>query len=223
MYKLYQQLLNSIPCYITIIFRDTAYTTDDIESMYVQSLYKQITGRETKSVISNAAVVSRENLMSPNDLSRDHLTMSRDQLAMSRDQLAMSRENLVRSTTPGLLCEEIPTITPGRHATEMAVMPSNVMVANSASRDNAMATGNNSIVTSRENVMVTRSNASMQMTPRDNVMVSRQTSLGTVNSIDRVSATDKMTESVETQVIAKSILRFYPKIVTSCNLINLEI
>ena len=108
----------------------------------------------------------------PSNKSAEFTTMSRDCLMTSRENVMTSRGG-----TPGLICEDIPTITPGRQHTEMAVMPS-VM-------SNYSLPG--SVMTSRDGVM----------TSRDNLMASRQNSVGTINTI---STADKMTESVETQV-----------------------
>ena len=90
-----------------------------------------------------------------------------------------------------MICEDIPMITPGSQHTELAVMPSTV--------SNYSIPG--SVGASRDGAMVTS---------RDNMMTSRQSSLGTgtFNSLERVNTMDKMTESVETQVIYSLILYY---------------
>ena len=111
--------------------------------------------------------------------------MPSDNTMISRDTTMTPRDTMVtpRAGTPGLICEDVPMISPGSAHTELAVMPSTVSSSYSMP---------GSVMTSQNNVMMTSQNNMM--------MASRQSSIGTMNSVERVAMMDKMTESVETQV-----------------------
>lgn len=141
------------------VHRDTSYTPEDIEGMFVTSLYK-----EMKSKVQ--------------PMPSDNTMMSRDTNMTPRDAMVTPRAG-----TPGMICEDVPMIRPGSAHTELAVMPSTVSSSYSMP-GSGMTTPNNIMMTSQNHMM----------------MASRQSSMGTLNSVERVAMMDKMTESVETQV-----------------------